>query len=122
MYFPGVVFFLVLIAGLAGVIRGWRRWGGLPALPWAIAVTSIVTPALLTQSLYRYTIVAIPLACLAAGLGFARRAPGPPRPAGPARPAVSRAQSRPSRSRVPLPTRPSPARIRTFSLRKPGLS
>ena len=84
VYFSGVLFLLVLIAGLAGVIRGWRRWGGLPALPWAIAVTSIVTPALLTQSLYRYTIVAIPLACLAAGLAFARRAPDPPRPSGPA--------------------------------------
>ncbi len=78
VYFPGFVFFLVVLAGLAGVIRDWRRWGGLQALPWLIAAISIVLPALLTQSLYRYTIVAIPLACLAAGMTFARRGgPGP---------------------------------------------
>ncbi len=77
VYFPGFVFFLVVLAGLAGVLRDWRRWGGLQALPWAIAAVSIVLPALLTQSLYRYTIVAIPLACLAAGMTFVRREPGP---------------------------------------------
>jgi hypothetical protein len=52
------------------VVRAWRRWGGMAGLPWALAAVSIVTPALLTQSLYRYVIVAIPLACLAAGLAF----------------------------------------------------
>src|ERR1022692_426591 len=77
VYFPGVVFFLVVIAGLAGIIRSRRRRGGLAVLPWAIAAASIVVPALLTQSLYRYTIVAIPLACVAAGLAFARRDPAP---------------------------------------------
>jgi hypothetical protein len=75
VYFPGFVFFLVVLAGLAGVVGNWRRWGGLQALPWTIAAISIVLPALLTQSLYRYTIVAIPLACLAAGMAFVRRAP-----------------------------------------------
>ena len=77
VYFPGIVFFLVVAGGLAGVARNWRRWGGPQALPWSMAAVSIVLPALLTQSLYRYTIVAIPLACLAAGLAFARRPPGP---------------------------------------------
>jgi hypothetical protein len=69
--FPGLVFALVMLAGLAGVIRNWRRWGGPGALPWALAAVSIVAPALLTQSLYRYAIVAIPLACLALGLSWA---------------------------------------------------
>ena len=69
--FPGLLFLLVLLAGLVGVVRAWRRWGGMAALPWALAAVSIVSPALLTQSLYRYVIVAIPLACLAAGLAFA---------------------------------------------------
>jgi hypothetical protein len=77
VYFPGFVFFLVVVAGLVGVIRRWRRWGGPQALPWVLAAVSIAAPALLTQSLYRYTIVAIPLACLAAGLAFARQEPRP---------------------------------------------
>ncbi len=72
VYFPGIVFLLVMVAGLAGVIRNWRRWGGPQALPWALAAISIVIPALVTQSLYRYTMVAIPLACMAAGLAFVR--------------------------------------------------
>jgi hypothetical protein len=74
--FPGLVFALVVLAGLVAVVRNWRRWGGLPALPWTLAVVSLLSPALLTQSLYRYAVVAIPLACLAAGLGFARLVPG----------------------------------------------
>jgi hypothetical protein len=79
--FPGLVFALVVLAGLVGVVRNWRRWGGMAALPWALAAVSLVSPALLTQELYRYTIVAIPLSCLAAGLVFAQwqaaRRPGP---------------------------------------------
>ena len=101
VYFPGVVFFLVVVTGLAGVLRRWRDWGGPQALPWALAAASIVLPAMATQSLYRYTIVAIPLACLAAGLAFVRPGPwrvaaasatetpappGPGTPAGPATP------------------------------------
>jgi hypothetical protein len=84
VYFPGFAFFLVVLAGLAGVVRNWRRWGGLQALPWAMAAISIVLPALATQSLYRYTIVAIPLACVAAGMAFIRRGPELAPAAGPA--------------------------------------
>ena len=72
VYFPGVAFLLVMMTGLAGVVRNWRRWGGPQALPWALAAVSIVIPAMVTQSLYRYTMVAIPLACVAAGLAFVR--------------------------------------------------
>jgi hypothetical protein len=79
--FPGVLFALVVLTGLAGVLRNWRRFGGPAALPWALAAVSIVSPALLTQSLYRYVIVAIPLAAVAAGLAFApsARSPAPDR-------------------------------------------
>ncbi len=70
--FPGLLFLLVILAGLAGVLRNWRRWGGLAVLPWGLAAVSIVSPALVTQSLYRYTMIAIPLGCLAAGLAFAQ--------------------------------------------------
>ena len=84
VYFPGVVFLAVVIAGLVGIVRRWRSWGGVAALPWALAAVSIVLPAMLTQSLYRYTIVAIPLACVAAGLAFTRADPDPqPEQAGP---------------------------------------
>jgi hypothetical protein len=72
VWFPGVVFLLIVLAGLAGVVRDWRRWGGVKLLPWGIAAVSILSPALVTQPLYRYAIAAIPLACLAAGLTFAR--------------------------------------------------
>jgi len=77
VYFPGVVFFLVLVAGLAGVIRSWRRWGGAAALPWAAAAINIVVPVALHEYDYRYAISAVPLACLAAGLAFARKAASP---------------------------------------------
>jgi hypothetical protein len=77
VYFPGVVFLAIVLAGLVCVVKAWRRWGGMQALPWALAVVSIVTPALLTQELYRYIMVAIPLSCLAVGLGFARQAAQP---------------------------------------------
>ena len=46
----------------AGPDRPTDRRGGLAVLPWAIAAVSIVLLALLTRSLYRSTIVAIPLA------------------------------------------------------------
>jgi hypothetical protein len=75
VYFPGLVFFGVLVAGLVGVIRKRRQWGGPAALPWVLAVLSIVLPVLLTQSFYRYDLTAIPLACVAAGLAFVRQRP-----------------------------------------------
>jgi hypothetical protein len=72
VFFTGLMFLAVVVAGLVGVIRKWRTVGRIGALPWALAAASIAAPAMLTQSLYRYTIVAIPLACIAAGLAFVR--------------------------------------------------
>jgi hypothetical protein len=71
--FPGLIFLLVLLAGLAFVVRDWRRLGGVQLLPWGLAAMTVLTPALVTQSLYRYAIAAIPLSCLAVGLGVATR-------------------------------------------------
>jgi hypothetical protein len=86
VWFPGVAYFVVMLIGLGGVLRQWRRWGGPAALPWAAAVIGIVVPVALAQYLYRYAITAVPLACLAAGLAFARLDgmawPAPRRPAG----------------------------------------
>jgi len=107
VYFPGIIFFLVVLAGLAGVVRNWRRWGGPQALPWLIAAISIVLPAFLTQSLYRYTIVAIPLACVAAGLAFVRRAPEPALASAPASAAEHRAPTTTPASPAPPPSPPA---------------
>ena len=87
VYFPGIVFALVLAAGLAGVIRA-RRWRGHPvALPWAVAVIGIVAPVALHEYHYRYAITVVPVACLAAwpsrgtapGAARSRRRPRPGR-------------------------------------------
>jgi hypothetical protein len=75
VYFPGIVFGLVLAAGLAGAVRQWRRGGGPPAVPWAVAALGIVVPVAVHEYHYRYAITVIPAACLAAGLAFARAAP-----------------------------------------------
>lgn len=42
-YFPGLIFLLVVVAGMISVLRNWRRWGGMQALPWFLAAVSIVT-------------------------------------------------------------------------------
>jgi hypothetical protein len=72
VYFPGLAFGLVLVTGLAGALRQWRRGGGAPALPWAVAAIGIVVPVAVHEYHYRYAITVIPVACLAAGLAFAR--------------------------------------------------
>jgi hypothetical protein len=79
-YFPGYVFLGVLAGGLAGLLRKRRHCGGPGALPWAVAAVSIVLPPMLTWYAYRYVLVAVPLACMAAGLAFVR-APQWPQPA-----------------------------------------
>jgi Dolichyl-phosphate-mannose-protein mannosyltransferase len=81
VYLPGPALLAVLLVGLVGIGRNWRRWGGPGALPWAAAVVTIVASAALSEYLYRYVIVAVPLACIAAGLAFvpARRQPDPAR-------------------------------------------
>ncbi len=104
VYFPGVVFLLIVLAGLFGVVRDWRRWGGVKLLPWGLAAMSILSPALLTQPLYRYAIAAIPMACIAAGLTFARVRPGKDTAGGPAAEVTARSASA-------LPAEPADAAI-----------
>ncbi|HXW43843.1 MAG TPA: hypothetical protein VEL03_03595 [Streptosporangiaceae bacterium] len=79
VYLPGPALLAIFLVGLVGIGRNWRRWGGLGALPWATAVVTIVASAALAEYLYRYVIVTVPLACLAAGLAFvpASRQPDP---------------------------------------------
>jgi hypothetical protein len=75
VYFPGIAFFLVMLGGLAGVVRRWRGPGSFAALPWAVALINLVVPIALTEADYRYAISAVPFACLAAGMAFMRTAP-----------------------------------------------
>ena len=106
VWFPGLLFLAVVLTGLAGVLADWRRLGGPAFLPWALAVVIIVSPALLTQTLYRYAIAAVPLACLAAGLGvlrLRRRGTGSGGSSAPAR------SAQPGDAEMAKPSAPAPA-------------
>jgi hypothetical protein len=77
VWFPGIVFFGVVAAGLVLLIRRWRGTGRYAALPWAAALANLVVPIALADLDYRYVITAVPFACLALGLAFIRKpAPG----------------------------------------------
>ncbi len=62
-----------MLIGAAGVVARWRRWGGAGLLPWMVGGLLIVLPAMTAGFSYRYVLAALPPACLAAGLAFARR-------------------------------------------------
>ncbi|MGH3382056.1 MAG: hypothetical protein ACRDP6_45740 [Actinoallomurus sp.] len=72
VFLSGVQFTLILTLGLGGVIRRRRRNGGPGLLPWVTAVALLVLPAATAQGDPRYGVPAMPLACLAAALAFAR--------------------------------------------------
>jgi hypothetical protein len=73
VWFPGIVFLGVLLAGLVLLVRRWRGWGRYAALPWAVAVTNLVVPIAAHELDYRYAISAVPFACLALGLSFIKK-------------------------------------------------
>jgi hypothetical protein len=70
VWLPGTVYGLVLLAGLGGMVLAWRRLGGEALLPWTISLALIVIPAATAEFDYRYVLVAVPFACLAAALAF----------------------------------------------------
>ena len=70
VYLPGTVYGLILLAGLAGLVLAWRRFGGEALLPWTISLALIVIPAATAEFDYRYVLVAVPFACLAVALAF----------------------------------------------------
>ena len=72
IYLRGTLLGLIVLIGAAGVLARWRRWGGLGLLPWLVAAMLIVLPPMTTGFSYRYVVAAVPVACLAAGLAFAR--------------------------------------------------
>jgi hypothetical protein len=55
------------------VLGRWRRLGGVGLLPWLVGALLIVLPPMTAGFSYRYVLAAVPAACLAAGLAFARR-------------------------------------------------
>ena len=73
MYLRGTLVGLILLIGLAGIAARWRRRGGLVLLPWAIAAVLLIIPPLTVGFNSRYVLVAVPPACLAAGLAAIRQ-------------------------------------------------
>ena len=79
VWFPGIVFLVVLLAGLGALVRRWRGWGVYAALAWAVAAVNLVVPIAAHEVDYRYAISAVPFACLALALSLNRKpAPGAP--------------------------------------------
>ena len=72
-YLRGTLLGLIVLIGAAGVLARWRRWGGIGLLPWLVGALMIVLPPMTAGFSYRYVLAAVPTACLAAGLAFARR-------------------------------------------------
>ena len=70
VWLPGTVYGLILLAGLGGIVLAWRRLGGEALLPWTISLALIVIPAATAEFDYRYVLVAVPFACLAAAMAF----------------------------------------------------
>jgi len=70
-YLPGTLYGVILLIGLGGLVLAWRRWGGEALLPWGISLALIVIPAATAEFDYRYVLVAVPYACLAAVIAFA---------------------------------------------------
>lgn len=83
--FRGTMLALVLLAGVAGMVRRWRRGGRRALLPLAVCAVLIVGPPTAAGFSYRYVAAAVPLACVAAGLAFARP-PARPLPGSSSRP------------------------------------
>ena len=86
-YLRGTLLAAVLSVGLGGIVRrcrGDRRrdggeWGGPGLYPWLAAVTVLTAPVLTADYSERYVLIAVPLACLAAGLAFTRPTATPAR-------------------------------------------
>ena len=70
VWLPGTGYGLILLAGLGGIVLAWRRLGGEALLPWTISLALIVIPAATAEFDYRYVLVAVPFACLAAAMAF----------------------------------------------------
>jgi hypothetical protein len=66
---PGPLLALIALAGLTGIVTGWRRLGGPALLPWLTGAIVIITPAATTDYGARYLIASIPALSIAGALG-----------------------------------------------------
>jgi len=79
-FLRGTLLGAILLVGLAGIARrlsggGFGRlrgWGGPALFPWASAMVMLLAPNVTASFSIRYVLPAQPVACLAAGLAFAR--------------------------------------------------
>jgi hypothetical protein len=77
VYTYGPLLGAMLLLGLGGLIRFWRRFGAPVVLPWVTAIVLLLTPIATADFDYRYLFAVLPLASLAAGLAFAPVRAGP---------------------------------------------
>jgi hypothetical protein len=70
VWLPGTAYGLILVIGLFGITRRWRRAGSAALLPWLCSVALVVVPAATAEFDYRYVTTAVPFACLAAAMAF----------------------------------------------------
>jgi hypothetical protein len=83
-YLRGALLGLILLAGLGGIVRAWRGggirrltgWGGPGLLPWLASLVLLLVPVMTADYSERYALIAVPTACLAAALAFARSPQG----------------------------------------------
>jgi hypothetical protein len=67
LYFPGVIFALVVAAGFIGILIPSRR-SGAAMLLWASAAVMLILPSAEHTYNYRYALPTVPLACMAFAL------------------------------------------------------
>ena len=70
VWLPGTVYGLILLIGLLGIARRWRRAGSAALLPWLCSLMLVVAPAATAEFDYRYVTTAVPFACLAAAMAL----------------------------------------------------
>lgn len=71
-YLKGTFFGLIMLIGLYGLIARRRELGGAVLLPWGVTAALIVIPPATAQFDYRYVLVAVPAACVAAAMVLGR--------------------------------------------------
>jgi hypothetical protein len=84
-YLRGTLLGVIMLIGLGGIVRAWfsaglRRlagWGGPGLFPWLASLALLLVPVMTADYSQRYTLIAVPVACLAAALAFARQQPSP---------------------------------------------